>query len=182
MKIYNLTTILALLAFAACENTATNNSTQSSENEQVVESNDLVHPSVSPHTEQEVAQLVENFYNGKTKKMECTKSWYDLVSAADAKMCEGQSEDECDDGYGYFDYDYFVMGQDVAEDFHVSDVKVEILQGDYAKVSFTLHNFRPIQMALELVYENNNWYIDNFINKSENLNLRDDMERFTSVH
>ena len=170
--------LLALLAFTACENSATNSSASNSnvsnsEPTQVVETSASAQPTDDSHTEQAVAQRVMSIYDFNRPNKGgscCSKHWEYLVSAVDAKVCDGY--------YGYFEYDYWIMGQDYVEDIHISDVKVEKLEGDFAEVSFVLHNFEPLQMAVELVYENNDWFVDNIINKTQNLNLKNDMESF----
>ena len=62
---------------------------------------------------------------------------------------------------GFFDADYWVMGQDYSElDF--KDIKVVTLSDQHATVCFLLHNFRWNKVKLDLTFERGDWYIDNF--------------------
>lgn len=68
------------------------------------------------------------------------------------------------DDYPYPDGDYWIMGQDFS-DISVSDIKVEEMDGDNAVVSFKLHNYGSIiPVRLDMVFERDDWFIDNFHN------------------
>lgn len=75
-----------------------------------------------------------------------------LVDEFDRKYNEGM--------LGFFEYDYWVQGQDVSE-LHISDLALESLEGDRATVSFKLYNFgSATPMRLKLDRENGNWQIE----------------------
>lgn len=95
-------------------------------------------------------------------KRYCSDDWnktVTLVDEFDRKFNEGM--------LGFFEYDYWVQGQDVS-DLHISDLVLESLQDDTATVSFKLYNFgSATPMRLKLVRENGNWQIDDFISLGE---------------
>lgn len=92
----------------------------------------------------------------------CSSDWNKtvaLVDEYDRKHNEGM--------LGFFEYDYWVQGQDVSE-FHISDLALESLEGDTATVSFKLYNFgSATPMRLKLVKEKGSWQIDDFISLGE---------------
>lgn len=81
------------------------------------------------------------------------------------------------DGIGFFDADYWVMGQDFNE-VSISDVQVTERSKDNnkAKVEFKLHNAGSTSVVrLDMVYEKDNWFIDNFTDVDNDLDWKADM-------
>lgn len=72
------------------------------------------------------------------------------------------------DGYiGFFEFDYHVMGQDFYN-ISITELKVDSANAHTAKVSFNLHNLgEVIPMKLDMVKEDGEWKIDNYINAGE---------------
>ena len=72
------------------------------------------------------------------------------------------------DGYiGFFEFDYHVMGQDF-HNLSITELKVDSANAHTAKVSFNLHNMgEVIPMKLDMVKEDGEWKIDNYINAGE---------------
>lgn len=102
------------------------------------------------------------FSSDELSKRYCSEDWNKtvaLVDEFDQKNNEGM--------LGFFEYDYWVQGQDVSE-LHISDLALESLEGDKATVSFKLYNFgTATPMRLKLVREKGNWQIDDFISLGE---------------
>ena len=102
------------------------------------------------------------FSSDELSKRYCSEDWNKtvaLVDEFDRKNNEGM--------LGFFEYDYWVQGQDVSE-LHISDLALESLEGDKATVSFKLYNFgSATPMQLKLVREKGNWQIDDFISLGE---------------
>ncbi len=83
----------------------------------------------------------------------CSDDW----NATLKKALESQPDS---DDIGPFDYDYWIVGQDFGH-VSVSDVKVVKLEGNNAIVKLNLHNLGSVsKINLKMVYERNNWYID----------------------
>ena len=86
----------------------------------------------------------------------CSDDWNQTV----AKVTEKDSKN--DDEIGFFDADYWVMGQDFSE-LSISDVAVESINGSRATVVMMLHNCgSATPVRLTMVYERGNWFIDDF--------------------
>lgn len=90
-------------------------------------------------------------------KKYCSDNWNSLleeVAAIDNANPEGEM--------GFFDADYWIMGQDFA-DLSVSDVKVKQIEGNDAMVVFNLHNSGNVtRVKLDMVFERGDWFIDDF--------------------
>ena len=79
---------------------------------------------------------------------------------------------------GFFDADYWVMGQD-SQDLSVSDIRVIEMTESTATVEFNLHNCGSISpVRLELVMEDGAWRIDNFIDVKYDLNWKAGMKEY----
>ena len=103
----------------------------------------------------------------------CSESWKSLL----AKVLDFDSTNHPDD-VGFFDADYWVMGQD-AEDLSASDFKLIEEKGDHAIVEFSLHNCGHVtKVRLEMVRERGDWFIDNFIDLDYDVNWKQSMEEY----
>ena len=87
----------------------------------------------------------------------CSANWnklLDEVATIDKALPDGEM--------GFFDADYWIMGQDFS-DVSATDVKVEKIDGDQAVVVFNLHNSGNVsRVKLDMVYERGDWFIDDF--------------------
>ncbi len=82
------------------------------------------------------------------------------------------------DDIGFFEADYWVMGQD-CEELSVSDIKVISHDKDNAVVELTLHNFgESTHIRLEMKYERNDWQIDNFIDVDNDFDWKKEMKEY----
>ena len=67
---------------------------------------------------------------------------------------------------GFFDWNYWTQAQD-SGNMSVSNLKVTELTVDSATVEMILHNLgTKTPMQLRLIFEDGEWVIDDFINKS----------------
>lgn len=88
----------------------------------------------------------------------CSQDWNATVAAVLEK-------DKGTDDIGFFEADYWVMGQDFdAENLHASDFvlkDIDISEKPWrATVSLKLHNFSDIPVVVSLVYEAGEWKVD----------------------
>ena len=116
------------------------------------------------HSKEYIVQRVNDIYEyvlkcknsncdiGPDKKY-CTIEWNRLLHEVDSLSTD----------YPYWDDDYWIMGQDISEDLSFNNVHVLYLDGDTASASVTIHNFGDTKVTLSLVYERDDWYIDNII-------------------
>ncbi len=103
----------------------------------------------------------------------CTKGWNTIL----AKVSEFDQIHNPDD-IGFFDADYWVMGNDYM-DLSVSDIEVVSFEKDKAKVELNLHNCGSItRVRLDMKFVNGNWFIDNFIDVSNDIDWKKEMEDY----
>lgn len=111
--------------------------------------------------------------NGLDAKF-CTLDWNMLVAQVndcDEKNNEGGM-------IGFFDADYWIMGQDW-QDLSVSDVQVKDISGQTAVVELVLHNCGSTEpVRLEMVKENGLWKIDNFIDMAHDVDWKSSMKEY----
>ena len=82
------------------------------------------------------------------------------------------------DEIGFFDADYWVMGQDFG-DLSVSDLKVTEHEGNQAKVEFNLHNFGHVApIRIDLQFERGDWFIDDFYDIEHEYDWKKDMREY----
>lgn len=115
---------------------------------------------------QDVYKAVSEAYKGD--------DWQEKSSQLDKKFCSQDwnatvaaflEKDRESGGLGYFEADYWVMGQDFdAEHLHASNFVLKEVNKDQfpwrAFISLTLHNFSDIPVEVELVYEDGYWKVD----------------------
>ena len=100
----------------------------------------------------------------------CTKAWNDLL----AKVDEFDSTNNPDE-QGFWDFDYWVMGQDFDKP-SISDVSLVKRDGDKAVVDLKVHNFdEATSVRLELKFERGEWFIDNIIDTDNDYDLKKEM-------
>ncbi len=94
----------------------------------------------------------------------CSQDWNNAVAAVLAK-------DE-----NFFDADYWIMGQDW-DNVSIKDVKVSKVTDTVYTATLNIINFGTAHPAkLTLVYERDNWYIDNFIDVKYDQDWKESMK------
>ena len=85
-----------------------------------------------------------------------------------------------EDMVGFFEADYWIMGQDW-DDLSVSDVQVTEMTDSTATVAFNLHNCGSVTaVQLEMVREGDEWKIDNFIDVTRDMDWKAGMKEYLS--
>ncbi len=103
----------------------------------------------------------------------CSKDWNSWVN----KVREYDSENNTDE-IGFFEADYWVMGQDFGN-LSVSDVKTVSLNDRIGVVELKIHNFDDvIPVRLDMVFEKDEWMIDDFIDMDHNLDWKKEMKEY----
>ena len=98
----------------------------------------------------------------------CSKDWNAMLAAIA----------EADKDMGFFEADYWVMGQDY-QDISADNIKVEQQSEQEATVMLDLHNCGNVtQVRLSLVLEDGQWMIDNFEDVSNGLNWKQAMKEY----
>jgi hypothetical protein len=100
----------------------------------------------------------------------CSKDWNVMLAAI--------AEADKDKDMGFFDADYWVMGQDY-QDISADNIKVERQTEQEATAMLDLHNCgNVIQVRLSLVLEDGQWMIDNFEDVSNGLDWKLAMKEY----
>ena len=105
----------------------------------------------------------------------CSSEWNRMLAVIDSIDSKLEGE------MGFFDFDYWIMAQDY-RDISADSVVVEKMNVDSASVLIQLHNFNHVTpVRLEMVKENDLWMIDNFIDVSNEYNLKLNMKKYIEV-
>ena len=67
--------------------------------------------------------------------------------------------------------DYWVMGQDFSPNLQLKNVKVINVSGNRATVKVFFHNFKDTTATVKLVFERGDWFIDDFDDWKEGLEI-----------
>ena len=74
-----------------------------------------------------------------------------------------QASAACDEtGDILYDYDYWVCGQDISDDWSYKVSKVYQVTDSTALVDMIIHNFSDTENTIALRFEHDDWYIDDF--------------------
>lgn len=84
----------------------------------------------------------------------CSERYYALMQQA-LEICD-------ETGDILYDYDYWVRGQDISDNWSYKVVKVYNVTDSTALVDMVIHNFSDTENTIALRYERNDWYIDDF--------------------
>ena len=135
-------------------------------------------------TVQEVYEAVGQAYSSEDwqtqsnelDKKYCSKDWNATVKAVIEK--DNQNPDEM----GFFDADYWVMGQDFSKKIYATDLNLEKLLMDdtpwEAAVTLKLHNFSEIPVRVNLIYEGGEWKVDDLTDLSNDLDWKKSMKEY----
>lgn len=105
--------------------------------------------------------------------MYCTRDWNDWAGRVH------EFDKQHNDGMvGFFDSDYWIMGQDW-EDLAVSDVAVTTMTDSTATVALNLHNCGNVrQVRLAMAREDGEWRIDDFISIDPAIDMKASMKEY----
>ena len=135
-------------------------------------------------TVQEVYEAVGQAYSSEDwqtqsnelDKKFCSKDWNATVKAVIEK--DNQNPEEM----GFFDADYWVMGQDFSKKIYATDLNLEKLLMDdtpwEAAVTLKLHNFSEIPVRVNLIYEGGEWKVDDLTDLSNDLDWKKSMKEY----
>lgn len=179
--------ILVALLMAGCGAKSSNTSSQTTESQESKPSTSAVTPKSDGNVLHRVEQIYKEVaaeyakYDEDFESMDddglddrfCSDEWKGLV----AKVVDFDSTNNPDE-IGFFDADYWVMGQD-PQDLSASDFNLVEEKGDHAIVEFNLHNCGSItKVRLEMVRERGDWFIDNFIDLDNAINWKEEMKDY----
>lgn len=179
--------ILVALLMAGCGAKSSDTSSQTTESQESKPSTSAVTPKSDGNVLHRVEQIYKEVaaeyakYDEDFESMDddglddrfCSDEWKGLV----AKVVDFDSTNNPDE-IGFFDADYWVMGQD-SQDLSASDFNLVEEKGNKAIVEFNLHNCGSItKVRLEMVRERGDWFIDNFIDLDNAINWKEEMKDY----
>lgn len=183
---------MTAITFVACGNKTTGNNDNGDEDSvfmldgpgSVYEPTEEEVGQYALETVQEVYEAVGQAYSSEDwqtqsnelDKKFCSKDWNATVKAVIEK--DNQTPDEM----GFFDADYWVMGQDFSKKIYATDLNLEKLLMDdtpwEAAVTLKLHNFSEIPVRVNLIYEGGEWKVDDLTDLSNDLDWKKSMKEY----
>ena len=183
---------MTAITFVACGNKTTGNNDNGDEDSvfmldgpgSVYEPTEEEVGQYALETVQEVYEAVGQAYSsedGQTQSNEldkeyCSKDWNATVKAV--IETDNQNPEEM----GFFDADYWVMGQDFSKNIYATDLTLERLLMDdtpwEAAVTLKLHNFSEIPVRVNLIYEGGEWKVDDLTDLSNDLDWKKSMKEY----
>ena len=183
---------MTAITFVACGNKTTGNNDNGDEDSvfmldgpgSVYEPTEEEVGQYALETVQEVYEAVGQAYSSEDwqtqsnelDKKFCSKDWNATVKAVIEK--DNQNPDEI----GFFDADYWVMGQDFSKKIYATDLNLEKLLMDdtpwEAAVTLKLHNFSEIPVRVNLIYEGGEWKVDDLTDLSNDLDWKKSMKEY----
>ena len=183
---------MTAITFVACGNKTTGNNDNGDEDSvfmldgpgSVYEPTEEEVGQYALETVQEVYEAVGQAYSSEDwqtqsnelDKKFCSKDWNATVKSAIEK--DNQNPEEM----GFFDADYWVMGQDFSKKIYATDLNLEKLLMDdtpwEAAVTLKLHNFSEIPVRVNLIYEGGEWKVDDLTDLSNDLDWKKSMKEY----
>lgn len=183
---------MTAITFVACGNKTTGNNDNGDEDSvfmldgpgSVYEPTEEEVGQYALETVQEVYEAVGQAYcsedwqtqSNELDKEYCSKDWNATVKAVIEK--DNQNPEEM----GFFDADYWVMGQDFSKKIYATDLNLEKLLMDdtpwEAAVTLKLHNFSEIPVRVNLIYEGGEWKVDDLTDLSNDLDWKKSMKEY----
>ena len=183
---------MTAITFVACGNKTTGNNDNGDEDSvfmldgpgSVYEPTEEEVGQYALETVQEVYEAVGQAYSSEDwqtqsnelDKKYCSKDWNATVKAVIEK--DNQNPEEM----GFFDADYWVMGQDFSKKIYTTDLNLEKLLMDdtpwEAAVTLKLHNFSEIPVRVNLIYEGGEWKVDDLTDLNNDLDWKKSMKEY----
>ena len=110
------------------------------------------------HSDVYICQRIDTIYKYMSDSAYCSQRYYALMTEA-SLMCE-------ETGDILYDYDHWVCGQDISDDWSYKVMRVYNITDSTAMVDMIIHNFIDHETTIALYYERDDWYVDDF-NPSE---------------
>lgn len=115
------------------------------------------------HTEAYIRQRIDTIYKGVGQaayeyegrdSAYCSQRYYTLMQQA-GQLCT-QTDDIL------YDYDHWICGQDWSDDWSYTIDTVYNITDTTALADLTIHNFGDSKTTIALLFERDDWYIDDF--------------------
>ena len=106
------------------------------------------------HSAEYIIQRLDSIYLSRVDSLCCSQRYLDIYAQAQQIS---QSE-----GTVFLDSDHWTQGQDIPEDWSYSVESVDQITDTTAQATVIIHSFDDQKVMLDLVFERDNWYVDNF--------------------
>lgn len=107
------------------------------------------------HTQEYITQRIDTIYKYRDDAICCSNRYNELTNQA-CKIA-----DEIEDLF--IDSDHWVAGQDIAPDWSYKIRNINIESDSIAWVEMTIHNFSDRKVKLKLLYEREDWFVDDIL-------------------
>lgn len=151
-KFLSIAAIVAFIVAMSCQgckskSTDTNDSVK-------VDSVDTSISDSTKHTVEYIKQRIDTIYKYKDDKRFCSSRYLEI----DAKAAKLSKELDCI----YIDSDHWICGQDIDPKWNYRIKEVKNITDSTAVVELVVHNFNDERVILDLWYERNDWFVDDF--------------------
>lgn len=137
---------LAVLMLTACGN-KTNNGGWFSADSTATNAGDK-------HSAEYITLRLDTIYSLRDDSLCCSEHYLELYAEAEKVSRR--------DGTLFMDANHWTMSNDMPEDWSYSVTDVTHITDSTAQVSVVIHSFDEQNVMLDLVFERDNWYVDNF--------------------
>ena len=151
LSVFTVFSFLLLLLAGSCS--PTGKSATSNADSTAVESVDA---NDGKHTREYITQRLNEIYEMQDDSKGCSERYLRLYEEA--------SELSHLTGMVFLDKDHWVQGNDIDEDWSYSILDVTDIQPTTATATVLVNNFDEYEITLKLVFERDDWYVDNFLN------------------
>ena len=107
------------------------------------------------HSQEYITQRIDTIYKYRNDAKCCSNRYNDLTNKA-CKIAE-----ELDDMF--IDCDHWVAGQDIDPKFSYKIRNIKVESDSIAWVEMNIHNFSDHKVKLKLLYERDDWFVDDFL-------------------
>lgn len=106
------------------------------------------------HSAEYIIQRLESIYQSRVDSICCSRHYLDIYAQAQEI---GKRE-----GTIFMEADHWTQSQDAPEDWSYSVESVDQITDTTAQATVIIHSFDDQKVMLDLVFERENWYVDNF--------------------
>lgn len=185
---------MAVITLAACGNKTNGNSGNEvpKDSDYMLDGPGSVYEPTVEEAGQYAIETVQRLYEAVSEAYS-SEDWQTKSNELDKKFCSQdwlatvkaviEKDNKNPDEMGFFDADYWVMGQDFdTQNLHASDFYLEkILMEDKpweAAVTLKLHNYGEIPVRVNLIYEGGEWKVDDLTDIRYDLDWKQSMKEY----
>ena len=139
--------LFAAIALAACGNKTANTGPMTADSTQTAATGDK-------HSAEYITKRLNAIYQLQDDSLCCSQHYLAILAEAQKISLR--------DGTVFLDSNHWTQGQDIPEDWSYSVENVSHITDSTAQAVVVIHGFDDQQVTLDLVFERDDWYVDNF--------------------